>query len=616
MSLSVTLDAYNLGITKKTFKAGLLLVAEGADPIASWNGDNLGLLDDVNNVAVWSGGRWTALSKLTEYKDGGHVTRATVVSAMSEVTIEASKRYVLFDIPVAVSSLTMTTIDTSAETVSSDIAKRYKLVLVLAARSGLPEMELRNPTFTIERSVSVEPSVRFDENIINTFGLGDITFKQTFADAWMLPVDGQMFEAPLINRTNGAVLRGLVSTSQRQQIADVARSTITQLRSSITRQLEGDVYTPTCVDMGAIWKDRQGRRYYTNYVRRLLRRGVYNVQLREIRSALSAQVTATFANDITSVVGMDTSAMWLSANGRNLYRYDAQRDSIELVMSSPTGTYPLTLNAGQCCACVISYDGTWYTLTAYNTHGDVISQLNKAQNYVQVYDTALKDVVLRAARFDANINTWTLIGGDGTVTYTQIVSGEGYNVSSDSTTNVSFLNAYAQTLLPNGYAFSAKANATAALYSTYWHSFAHHPASTFAKLGDNKRIVACNEIYLLIENSRAGNYELYYRTDTALGCDTTPLHTLSTSKFTFVDMNNALVVFRNPSGYGAFVYDGRTGNTVTLSAPFALADTVLWLSSDTVYGAWTKSGGGYGISRYIITNGAGTAAATIEEENI
>lgn len=615
-SLSVALEAYNLAGKEVTFYAGLLLVAADADPIKAWEG-NLSDLE-VDNVAAWYNEKWVKFSDLADELDVKVLNREAVIATMPRFTIEPSSRYVMFEIPVPVKQLSSTSVSLSVANLNSDIAGKYKLVLFLGG-NGLPEIELREPTLTVERLIGIEPIERADDFIIHTYGMGDISYEQSFADTWMLPVAGTTFECPLIDMRNGSTLRGVVTPGQRQLMCDAAITSIAQLRGDIRRQLDGDVFAKTNIDVDAKWIDRDGRRYYTNYVERLLRRGLFRVQLRELPNAADAAPAAVYSGEMVNIVSMDSSAMWLGMNGRRLYRYDAERDIVEVVQDSPTGTYALTLNEGQCCACVVSYDGVWYTLTAYDTHGEVLSKIEQAQGLVQVYDSAQVDVVMRSARFDANINTWSLVGGDSRVTYLQVLSGDGYNISSHSITFPEFCNATDFTLLPNGYAWAGRTNPASTLFTTYWHGFAHHLPGGAEKFADYKRIVACNEVYFLIEDKTKGTFGVYHRTSPAMDYNATPLYTVNTSRYRFIAMNNALVLFRaidntGADTYGAFVYDGRTGNIVTLTTPLAIGSTKLWLSRDKVYGAYVNADGSYRITRAIVRGGTGAAAATVNEE--
>lgn len=616
-SISVGLEAYNLSGKEVSFRAGFLLVDSTADPIKAWEGNMSDL--KVDNVAVWYNEKWVTLSNLKDEMDINAIARTSIVSAMQKVTIEASSRYVMFEIPVSIKQLTSSTISVNVDNFNSPIANKYRLVLFLGGQKGLPPIELREPTLTVERKTDIEPVERGDDTIIHTYGMGDISYEQTFADTWMLPVAGTTFECPLIDMRNGSTLRGVVTPGQRQLMCDAAITSMAQLRGDIRRQLDGDVFAKTNIDIDAKWIDRDGRRYYTNYVERLLRRGLFRVQLRELPNAADAAPAAVYSGEMANIVSMDSSAMWLGMNGRRLYRYDAERDIVEVVQDSPTGTYALTLNEGQCCACVVSYDGVYYTLTAYDTHGEVLSKIEQAQGLVQVYDSALTEIVMRSARFDANINTWSLVGGDSRVTYLQVLSGDGYNISGSSISFSEFCNATDFTLLPNGYAWAGRTNPASTLFATYWHNFAYHLPGAAEKFADYKRIVACNEVYFLIEDKTKGTFSVYHRTSPAMDYDPTPLYSVNASRYRFIAMNNALVLFRaidntGADTYGAFVYDGRTGNIVTLTTPLAIGSTKLWLSRDKVYGAYVNADGSYRITRAIVRGGTGASAATVNEE--
>jgi hypothetical protein len=173
--------------------------------------------------------------------------------------------------------------------------------------------------------------------------------------------------------------------------------------------------------------------------------------------------------------------------------------------------------------------------------------------------------------------------------------------------------------LPNGYAWAGRANPASNLFTTYWHGFAYQLPGDVERFADYKRIVACNEVYFLIEDKTKGTFGVYHRTSPAMDYNATPLYTVNTSRYRFVAMNNALVLFKaidntGADTYGAFVYDGRTGNIVTLTTPLAIGSTKLWLSRDKVYGAYTNADGSYRITREIVRGGTGAAAAAVNEE--
>ena len=619
-SLSVAVKAYNLAGAKVSFRVGAFLVPVELDPIEAWSADNDNI-NGVTNVAVWYQDRWVALSDLLDAmgnNDRNYYGRGVVVDAMSQVDIAASHRYVNFEVPVRVDQLSSTDISINIANFDCPISNKYRVVLFFGGRNGLPEIELREPTLTVDRLTDVEPVDRSEDIIIHSYGMGEVAYNQKFADTWMLPATHSTFKCPLIDMRNMSTLRGLVSPGMRQLMRDAATTTLSQLRGGVRRQIDGEVFVKTDIDIDAKWVDRDERRYYTNYIEKLVRRGLYRVQLRELPLRTDSRPSVSYNGEMTNIVSMDSSAMWLAVNGRSLYRYDAERNTVELVQSSRNGTHALTLNESQCCASVIEYDGVYYTLTAYDTHGEVLSKIERAQELIQVYDQALVNIVMRSARYDANIKTWSLVGGYGRVTYQQVLSGDGYNISSHSTTFSEYCNATDFTLLPNGYAWAGRVNPASELFTTYWHSFAYHLPGAVETFGDYKRIVACNEVYFLIEDKTQGTLGVYHRTSPATDYNATPLYTVNTSRYRFVAMNNALVLFRaidntGADTYGAFVYDGRTGNVVSLSTPFAIATTKLWLSRDRVYGA-VMSGNGYNITATVVMAGDGGAATAVVED--
>jgi hypothetical protein len=584
-ALSVSLEVYNLSAAEKTVNIGIVLCPP--DYIDSFvNHDGPWTDDTASPIAILKKSEWFVVN----FKDNV-ISQQDMISQMSSVKLTPAKRWIPYEIAVPLSQLTATTVSLSADTLSPGIGSNYRMCLIIASPSGLPPIELRNPTMSVERITDVEPTVMYSDAEVSVAGIGDISYEQKFADTWMMPVYGRSFKAPLLNVDDGTILRGLIVPSQRPLLADVAVSSMRRLRGGVMRQIEGELYAKANIDLNTRWVDRDGRYYYTNYIERLAKRGVCHVQLRELPNiSMYNEVNSrvTFSNDIGDIVSLDTSALWLSSNGRSLYRYDVVMDSVALVATSLSGTYQLTLNAGQRCASVISFDGTWYTLTAYDTNGNVLSTLPKANSLLMVESgVAFRDSFVRSARFDANIKAWTLIGGNDQVTYIQTISAEGLEVGRFTTTRIEALNVEQPRLITNGYAFTTKATPTSAAHTCWWHSFAHQPYGTIEKFGENVRIVDCNESFVLLLRKGA-IYELCHRKDAKLGYGDA-LCTYNASQYAFVGMNNALALFRRIGAYGAEVYDARTNTTSSLSAPFGLETTKLWLSGDKVCCAWIDS---------------------------
>lgn len=618
-AVSIDVDCYNLTNKENHICAGLFLVdAEATDPL-SW----LTPVEGKNEIVVDAvvAGYDPTTSSWVKLKADSDATKtlehADLQRYMQAFTLPATRRHIFFDHPAKESQMALTSLNIAAESIGG-VASKMRLVVVLtgALNGNLNNIELRKPRITFEQKNEVVVETPFIEDVeVSNRGLGEISYKQHFADSWLLSATGRSFQAPLIDSSSNGVLRGLVAPELRATLADVAVANIRLLRGQITRQIEGECYAKTMLDLDAMWRDREGRVYYTNYIRRHLKRGLYTVQLREMPAmAARVAVNAVYSGDMTDVVGLDTSAYWLSVNGRQAWRYDAQRDSVEMILSAPTGTYAMTLNAGQRAVSVVTFDGVYYALRAYDTHGELLSHIERLNDLTNVALTSgLLDGFARSARFDANTNTWVLIGGDSIVTYLQMLSrdGESYGLTTYSLGN--YRGVVDATLMPNGFAYTSKPVKASSTTYAWWHSNAQHFDASVAALGSNLSVVACNEMYIAIANAATGSIGLHHRTDAMVGYDA-PLVAFNASQVTFVAMNNALALFRRIDNigelsYGAWVYDGRTGNIITLTAPLALPTTKLWISGNRIYGAWVDARGAHHFTAVNIISGGGTPKA-------
>lgn len=616
---SVTIDLsatlYNLSPNKISVRVGVFMVdaTRGFEPL-DWLG-NEPMTKKEYNIALWdsSASAWLSLP-YGLYPDKQEVD---YTSKFCNVDVEPNSRHIPFTLPWQAKQLTSADLSISMSEIPSLADKMY-MVVVIAGPLGvaLPPIEMRNTSLLVTQQNGVVVQLSVTAEPLSAAGLESIAYDQKFADAWMLPAPGTLLEAPLLDLTQQSMVHRWVTTQRRGLLADDAVASMRLFRDRQVRQIEGEIYAKTMLDLDAMFRDREGRVYYTNYIRRLLRRGIYNVELREIpqMSTLVKQISADYKRDISKVVGLDTSAYFLSVGERNLWRFDTLTNTFSEVLVSPTGTYALSLNEGQRAVSVVSFDGVYYALRAYDTHGKLLSHIERLSDITNVSLSAgLLDNFARSARYDNNINAWVLVGGDATVTYLQMISQDG-DVMTTSTYSVgNYRGVDHVALIPNGFTYSTSRSGAATRYS-WWHSHSQHIDATVVSFAVDKRIVACNEMYMVIEDYTTGKVGVYSRQGLEVDYDRAPLYEVLMSQGQFVDMNNALVLFRSLSNdgsnaYGATVYDGRTGRTVSLTAPLAIGTTHLWLCGNAVYGMWAK-GGGYGVSYYRVIAGDGVGYAS------
>lgn len=604
MQVSVSMDMYSLSHLAKNVRIGIYAQDINDESIGGWlNTEAIGAIQSdgsfklTDNVYAWcpAENRWIKVT--------GGAAEDFYPATTTSVEI-APSGYQPFTIPCPTTRLVNTQVSASADSMPQ--AGTYKLIVVLVSDNGdvMPPVEIRNPQVSIPQGEIVE-DVFFTKTDIASEGLGEIAYRQHFGDNWVTLGSGSRLAAPLMNMTDNSTIRSFVAPTTRALLADVIATDITTLRGDVARQIEGEVYVDHLIDLDALWHDRDGRVYYTNYIKRLVRRGLYHLQLREVPILKDvAQRSISITSAIDKVVGLDTSAYMAVSNSRSLYRYNVFTGETVKVLSSPAGTYPLTLNEGQRCVSVVTFDSVWYTLIAYDTHGNELSRIEHANDLV-TFGQPYYDVVFRSARFDANINVWTLVGGDATVTYTQMISHDGLDLGR-SVYSLSATSATEFRLMPNGYTFISAPSGMSA-YQSYWHNNGMHKAGVIGAWEANAKVVGANEVYMAIVTP--GKIAIYARTDTMMGISDAPLLEEGDSYWSFVDMNNALVLLRRVDGTAAKVYDGRTGEVRDIPSDMMSTDALLWLSASRVCSA-KKTSSGYDVMYMQVLPGSSSSATS------
>lgn len=581
MSLTVGFDAYNINTSDKTVRVGLIAYASGAD----LNKYFLSQADDVVfyvGLPLWywdiSASKWVKLSGVYRW-DTGHDNRDYPLGSMWVTeTLEASKKAVTFEIPTPADQLVKREISITADNleIDTEYSLRFALLVVGGAdESSLPPIELRNPIMSLKSTVDIVGDVDFGEARICEAGLSDQTYVQTFVDSWVAPRPGLTYEAPLLVADSGTALHGLVVPLLRPLLADAAVANTRLLRSSTIRQLDGEVYVQNKhVNLNTKWCDREGRRYYTNYISKNFKRGLCSVQLRELSAPVDQLIVGT--TGLSNPVALDT-CVYMIRDNEDVVRIDLITGKCTLVQSVKYDRGVLTLRAGQRCACVISNakwndGGMAYSLTAYDTDGNVLSYIEDVTDLF-VVDISFVDRFARSAVFDANVNTWVLIASTDIYkinTRIMIVSAAGELIATTEYTDEMRSEPVETTLIPNGFVYKTNS-------SSWWHSNSEHVDAVVEALFDINHIKAVNEHFIATTN------RVLWRTDLRLGYDATPLVEFNEYEYEFVGMNNALVVYRysTPSVSGDLhVYDARTGRIITIEVP---ADSIYWLSGDTIY---------------------------------
>lgn len=585
INIEVVMDAINISGVGGSMRVGLFLVDGGIEPDGWLEMDReagLLLVGDATVYGVREDGAWGKVPTKADSRPNAGPSIASVFGSFSQSIDLSVARWIPEDVAWDTSNFPKTSVSVGGNGIPSvpGITSWHVVVMLLGPRGSVfPAIELRNPTIKLSQRQTSTPQVTFGKERISSNGLGTLRYDQHFGDTWLGLSSGSRLDAPLIDITTMSPMRTFVAPMQRSLLADTIVADMKALRNIPIRQLEGEVYSGYLIDLDARWVDRDGRRYYTNYIKHDVKRGIDYVQLRELPSPQNdapqvAEVKLRW--EPNSVVGLDTSAYIAVSSSRSVVRYDMLTGTLHDVISSVTGTYPLTLNTGQRCACVISFDGVYYTAIAYDTAGKELSRIERVNTLVG-FSSQYYDVVIRSAAYDANTKMWSMVGGDDTVVYLYIIHGDGRVYARDIYSIGDYRNPSEMTLAPNGFFYRTAPPATS-LFHTYWHNNAQHADADVVLWEEYKQMLAANETYFAIHFDVSVG--IFARTDTFVGYDSTALYSEGDSWFEFVGMNNALALFRSKTSAEAKLYDGRTNKVHIVD--FITPDAMLWLSGESV----------------------------------
>lgn len=505
------------------------------------------------------------------------------------VSLPKAKRSVYFEVASPESYLQHQDVNISMNGIPSGEPWVMNVVLFGAQGEYMPSVEIRNPSITIEPLSEVVPDITDDEAVICDGGIGNMSYEQTYADMWTLPAAGQLFAEPLLDVDGKKPLRGVVTAQSRNLMADHMAEVMRTLRGDVVRQIDGEVYMPKPIDLNTRWRDRDGHAYYTNYIRYIPRRGVYEVQLRELPTArVSLSRPAIRHNgDMSVAVGLDNSVIFANEDSYTIYRLDLTSGVVTKLLQSPTHIAPLDLRAGVRAACATTEAGTIYDLYAWGDDGTLLSHIEDVASLTTYYSgiTDIADMAMNAL-YDGNTHTWILVGMGGTsATHVQILTKDGELVAYTSTTAGGLLNPSYVRLLPNGYAYTA--TAPNGQKNIVWHNFSKFaPGEVGYIAGAGTYVEWVNEVYVITRDEASNTYRVYTRVDATIGISESPIYTLSAATYKFVAANDALILFQHRTSASAICYDGRTGDVRTITGTMAGPTSKMWLSRNRVCGAY------------------------------
>lgn len=614
-SMTISAELFNLHTSERNIQVALFAYPADKDIKAKFF--DLSRTAVNTTIDLWY---WDASNSVWMLVPAGRSAWSALANAWQTVTLPAAKHIITFDQPSPLSYMVKHELAVEAANLSVNTVNSVRFALCICGgedQTPLSAIELRNVDITLASNLESADDVVIDGGEVCATGLEELTYEQRFADGWMSPTKGFVYQAPFVRTDGGDMLRGMVSPTDRPLLADTALANLRTMRGNVTRQLDGEVYVKEAIDLNAKWQDDEGRRYYTNYIRRHLRRGVYTVQLRELPedSGAVSKLGECFVGTVGKVIGLDTSCYWIDDTSSAIHYVDIASKTSKVVREKLGTNGEIVLNEGQRCVSIASKEyneelGAYaWNLYAYDTTGKLLSSVEAVDELFTNVAAGGAAGLAKSAKYDANVNTWVLAHGVANETNLLILSSDGGVLANTKYTASDRVAAVSSTLMPNGFIYESYSPSVGdGKHRSWWHNNAKHVDAVVELLGVGVEVLAMNERFVVI--SQDNKIKAHARNDIYFGYDATPLYECDATNNMFVAMNNALIVTRTyaPDSpiFTVNIFDARTGRSVQLSSLSLNPISFMWLSGNALYTARSLRFG-YSIQRNAIAMGDGSA---------
>ncbi|MBO5820783.1 MAG: hypothetical protein J6R02_04250, partial [Alistipes sp.] len=550
-NVELSFKAYNLHDTVSSMYALFFLVPDDVYKTNWIRLNPYATCQIASGVMLWTGGTWIDVAGLQQWN-------RILTFGFSVAAAQNSQN---FWRSCPLDRLTETPVDLTIKGIPES---SKKMRMVMAITSSAPfAMEIVEPKISHVDTGDVEvEDLTEEEFVVNRFGTDSLSINQQFRIGEEPPVVSAL--APYIyNIEDNTSVDGYVVPSISVDYATSLAGQLRQMRSDVTMQLEGDIYTPEPVDLSTIWKDREGRYYYTNRVKQLLRRGLYNVQLRELAQMRNSRI------ELSSAIGQlvfsfDTSYIYIAS--KEVMMHDVATNEIVSLLST-SGT--LTAYKGVNSAVIVEYTGGMYNLYAFGSDGAELSVIK------DIFGTlAVTNERNPQAYYDATTSTWWLNAyktSDAQLV-TRVLNKSG-DVIAERKQEVFNVTAIGYPLPHRMIWEYANGNGE---YSRFDYDLLKDTELELNELSTTApKLLDVNETFIIesvdsvvVIKSADGNKLAVF------------------GGYTYVASNCALVVVHNGANQ-IIVFDARTLNTVSI--PVKAADAII-LCGDCVYVATTLSG--------------------------
>ena len=421
--------------------------------------------------------------------------------------------------------------------------------------------------------------------VVTPFGMGSLEIEQNYVSVPVLPLTALSFQQSIVDVATGEPISGMLSPSESTSIASAIASGIQAMRGGVTRTIEGEVYIPAPIDLNTLWRDRDGRAYYTNYIVTNAKRGVYRVQLCELlplarleQDALPATLPGMFMTDI---IGMGNSVFYTTLTTRGLYLTDVNSGKSKLVHEKSAPYF--FVRKGYRCVCAIDYiqegEAAQIVCSAYDAGGSLLSAAVLDSEVIQ--DLVLSSVqgIVETISYDVLCDVWYSAYWNGSELRCSIWDTSGSRLYMATVIALSTRPTSIR-LMPVNNGFVVVYSTESGTFANYHNNAIHEGASVGGAtiIADIKAIA---DKYIVLQANGAiivkPRNELEVVGDYA---DT--VASFSDSEYEFVCNNQILVVLRHIRRRTLKVLDVRTLREVNI-------DSELFASSVWLNGEWLRT---------------------------
>ena len=418
--------------------------------------------------------------------------------------------------------------------------------------------------------------------IVSPHGHGTVEIEENYVSISALPMVTRSFYPSIVDMGSGEPISGMLSPSESTTIASAIASSIQAMRGGVTRTLDGDVYMPSPIDLNTLWRDRDGRAYYTNYIVTNAKRGVYRVQLCELlplarleQDAVSVALPGQF---MSNIIGIDNSVFYTTLTARGLYLSDVNSGKTKLLHEQSAPYF--YVRKGYRCVCAIDYtqegEAAQIICSAYDAGGALLSAAMLDSAVIQGSALSTVQGIAETIAYDALCDVWYSAYWNGSEVRCAIWDTSGSQLYVATVTTLS-TRPTSLRLIPVNNGFVVAHSTENGSFANFHNNAMHEGASVGGATISAGTILAIADRYIVIDN---GNYiTVKPRNELEIVAPLADIvQSLPTSEYEFVCHNQVLVVFRHIRSKTIKVLDVRTAREVNIDSEiFAYA---VWLNGE------------------------------------